>query len=80
MPKYFSYLKVWPTRCLALGQTELMTLAVCVHVYAHVCVCVKLCLSCLHWLSQWMDHYTLCRDLVSAPHLALLYPPKLFFL
>lgn len=39
MPKYFSYLKVWPTRCLALGQTELMTLAVCVHVYAHVCVC-----------------------------------------
>lgn len=55
MPKYFSYLKVWPTRCLALGQTELMTLAVCVHVYAHVCVCVCEVVSFMFGLVKSMD-------------------------
>ncbi len=67
-------------------NVQCMQLAILyVFVYVWVCADVYVCvgglfLSCLDWLSQRMDHYTLSRDLVSAPHLALLYAPKLFFL
>lgn len=41
-------------------------------VYVFVNACANLGLSCLGWFTQQMDHYAVCQDLVSAPHLDLL--------